>query len=349
LLVLGCDFIGNPQRLTAPARIVSGTLAAPALLGLFGLTWLCGGILARLEDDRAVGRSHDARCVAAVLGLALLAGAAGWLAIAWHFAAIVAAAPATVDRIADAVSRVARLVDVHYALLAALALVWALCLRPARLVVARHTAATAALSWPLAVAVPIVPFLVVDAFSLPPIRADILAKAGLAAERQARHGLAEELFARALALAPAEDVLWAMWGRARSSAAAAAADPRQRDAYFASAREALERARRIQPLHLDHTVGLARLMRDWGASTEEPALRGARLAEADGLYETASRLAPASAWLWNEWAAFLLRDLQRPDRARANLERSLVLDPLFEETRWLQDELLRAGQRGARD
>ena len=93
----------------------------------------------------------------------------------------------------------------------------------------------------------------------------------------------------------------------------------------------IERAQHGRVLDTDHAANLARLYRNWAGLATDPADKTSRLQKASEQYETATRLSPSTANLYNEWSQVYL---QRGDLnpAREKLTRSLELDPQYAQT-----------------
>lgn len=149
-------------------------------------------------------------------------------------------------------------------------------------------------------------------------------------------------------MAPSQDFYYLFLGRAYLNASGAV-PTEQRDALFATAEGELQQARRLNPLNTDHTANLARLNRQWAVLSTEATLRSQRAAKGDEFYRQATSLSPNNAGLWNEWALLCLQLLADGARAQTYLDRSLELDPEFDQTYWYQGDLFQWQARQTTD
>ncbi len=191
--------------------------------------------------------------------------------------------------------------------------------------------------------------------SINPIRADIFYKQGQAYEAEKQWATSIALYQRALALVPKEDYYYLFLGRAQLELARKAKDPARREQLLKEALATLIKARDLNPLNTDHTANLARLYRNWGELVNDPAERERQWKQALTYYETATRLSPNAAHLYNEWGLvhFLLGDLyqklnrpeeaqQQFDQALARYQQSLALDQRFPQTYLLLGDFYRS-------
>ena len=105
-----------------------------------------------------------------------------------------------------------------------------------------------------------------------------------------------------------------------------------REDLLTAARVILEEARVINPLNTDHSANLARMWRQAAEITSDPALREQRFRNSDREYAIAISLSPNNAAIWNEWATLHLYAFRDFETAKQKLERSLALDPRFDQT-----------------
>lgn len=88
-------------------------------------------------------------------------------------------------------------------------------------------------------------------------------------------------------------------------AAAAAADPSQRDALFQAAEQAFRRALDTHPAEGTHRFNLAHLYLLWSQNTADPARQATLLEQAARTYEMAAELMPHDPRVLNEWGLVL--------------------------------------------
>jgi tetratricopeptide (TPR) repeat protein len=102
-------------------------------------------------------------------------------------------------------------------------------------------------------------------------------------------------------------------------------------AQLEKALETLERAQTLNPLNPDHAANLSRFHQQAAALETDATARETHLHAADNHYAEALALAPQNVMLLNEWA-LLQWYLHGEAQACRLLERSLELDPEFEQT-----------------
>ncbi|MHB8773187.1 MAG: tetratricopeptide repeat protein [Syntrophales bacterium] len=191
--------------------------------------------------------------------------------------------------------------------------------------------------------------------NLNPIRADILLREGAIHQARNRPDEAIAHFQRAVALWPS-DICYAKLGGALANRAVSAEpasghrpdaptrlsevmrlDPRNmrnltRADLFSAARTVLLHALELNPLYADHSINLARVYHRWTSLTTA-AQEKTRLADqTSAFYEQATTISPQNVRLWNESALFTLDQKNDSDSAVKTIEKSLALDPRFDQT-----------------
>ncbi len=183
--------------------------------------------------------------------------------------------------------------------------------------------------------------------NLQPIRADMLFKQGMRFEAEGDYVTALSQYGAATDLAPKEDRYRLFLGRVALEIARREEDAEQRQRYLALAQEALETAKKLNPLNTDHTANLARLHRMWGELETSEAGRRAHWERSEAYYAEAHALSPNNAQLLNEWGLSLLY-LGERDAALETFNRSLELDDAYAQTYvYLGDLYARDGAWGA--
>ena len=144
------------------------------------------------------------------------------------------------------------------------------------------------------------------------------------------------------------------WNRPTGSDALPSAQLSKED-LFAAAKIILEEARTINPLNTDHSANLARMWRqmadvnaaqadaerakqpaDQAKVTQLQTTARERYDNSSKAYTTATSLSPNNAILWNEWASLYLSPLYKDiNVSKTKLDRSVVIDPKFDQTRLL--------------
>ncbi|HIE39223.1 MAG TPA: tetratricopeptide repeat protein [Anaerolineales bacterium] len=349
-LILGTlayDFVNNVERLTDPLQILWRSLAVVAIpanrpprsslgiLMVFGMTWLTTGLLTVAQMVKRGSfrerRGEEWAAALVVLSLPLVAGTAFGLALAGRHAH---AAGAQIQTIADALrlsEYVAGQVGAYYLFLAAVLLLGGAALTGERALPKRWgTIAGTAVALVLLVVVPTAAY----QLNLRPILADIVYKQGDPWERQGQWAVAIQHYQRAIELAPQEDFYHLYLGRAYLEYATSLDDPIQQDLVMRETERVLLTAQALNPLNTDHSANLARMYSRWSGL---PAGRehSQALAELSShYYDTATRLSPHNAILWNEWARLYHYILGDEEGFQRTINRSLELDPEFEQT-WL--------------
>jgi tetratricopeptide (TPR) repeat protein len=178
----------------------------------------------------------------------------------------------------------------------------------------------------------------VDNANISMIKADILYKQGLRYDQEGSWDNAILLYTRALQLAPSEDFYHLFRGRALMERGKQEKDVRARDAIFGRALEALNEARRLNPLNTDHTANQARLHRTWGEMSTDATQRSDHFKRSLEYYAQATQLSPNNAQLYNEWG-LVLSLMGENDLALAKYEQSLTLDSEYLQTYFLLGDL----------
>jgi len=176
--------------------------------------------------------------------------------------------------------------------------------------------------------------------------------------------LAIEHYRRAIALAPNEDFYYLWLGRALLEKAKTtqatpatpaikdedsfsrvigtewgrtAANPLPsanlgRDDLLSAAKIILQEARVINPLNTDHSANLARMYRQSGDITQDPAAKKLRYENSSKEYAVATSLSTQNAQLLNEWGTLYFYGLGDAKSAMEKLDQSAKLDPRFDQT-----------------
>lgn len=169
----------------------------------------------------------------------------------------------------------------------------------------------------------IIAFILILSANIEPIRADMLYKqaAGLSGENLPT---AIGLYQRALGMQPQQDYYYLFLGRAYLDAAKSTNDATQQNTYIEDAKNALDRAREINPYNTDHSANLARLMQARGALAGNPADKIDAYTKAAGYFRQANRLSPNTAHLYDQNAQALLEFANVLDEEKRTDEANLV-------------------------
>ena len=176
--------------------------------------------------------------------------------------------------------------------------------------------------------------------------------------------LAIEHYRRAIALAPNEDFYYLWLGRAllekakTTQATPAAPIIKNEDSFnrvigdawgrttanplpsanlgredlLAAAKIILQEARVINPLNTDHSANLARMYRQSGDITQDPAGKKQRYESSSKEYAVATSLSTQNAQLLNEWGTLYFYGLGDAKTSMEKLNQSAKLDPKFDQT-----------------
>jgi tetratricopeptide (TPR) repeat protein len=327
LLVLSWDYITNPLASAKAGEILVTSLTTLAAkqqpdVASYGLTWLLLAVvglvsLAGVAEEALVRPRTSASWWLRSLGLV----AGGALVIGWLFALSHA------GRLAPGVV-IGKLI---YSFVSAAALIWVV-LVGALWLAERGTGPTR-LGWGGAagLVLGICCLFFVEAVNIRPIEADTLYKQGLKFDQEANWDNALYFYQQAIGLTPQEDFYYLFSGRAYMEKAKTETNLQLRETYFQQSLNELVTARKLNPLNTDHTANMARLYRSWGELESDPAQKQARLDQALGYYQEATKLSPHNAQLYNEWGLvyYLVGDL---DQAMAKYQESLALDQQFVQT-----------------
>ena len=330
LFTMGFEFVANPMGEVDSLRIIelSLTTLVPrgdartsyGTLWMFFLAWLVGAIVVLAETERSSASRQQPAWWLSALGIytGITLGVLVF-GLALHTARIKPGAD------------IAQTITFYYQALAFLGVLIALALTvdtplPSRLL-------RMANSWVYAILL-VVAVLVVYATNVSVVKADIYFKQGLKLEEEGRYDTALKLYERAIGLAPDQDYYYLFWGRALMGKAGTVTTSEERVGWFTESREALEKARQLNPLNTDHYANLGRLYRNWAdiAATDEE--RAEKLEQAHNWYVQATTLSPHNAQLFNEWAMVYMAKGDN-EGALEKINHSLEIDPRFTDTHLL--------------
>lgn len=314
----------------ARAGLVAAALGVTVVFGFAGLKASGGGVPGHAPIAAYTGVAALAlaapwlrrpRAAAATL---LIAAAATWAYASYHFSALRAAALVhTIDALPAAL---AGLFTGYAGAVLALGVAAgvALCRRDgARLDAAGLARSGAIVAAGLALAAPP---------TLAGVSADVQRNFAATFQAQGRLVEAVRLFEAATRTGPWEARHFQALGEALLAASRTPAAGGRPAEVLRRAQGALDRARSLDPLALDHTANLARLARRRAEVETSPDAVRARVDEAVRLYDEVLRLAPRNTLLLNEAAELRWQRLSDWAGAEAMLERSRALDPSFDYT-----------------
>jgi tetratricopeptide (TPR) repeat protein/O-antigen ligase len=179
-----------------------------------------------------------------------------------------------------------------------------------------------------------------------PIRADVYFKTAQTYAEAQRWDESLFFFQRALGLAPDQDVYYLHLGDVYLQRAQATAEPSQGEAWLQESLGMAERARELNPHHIDHAFNLAHLHLLWGQMAADPTRQTELWDKALEYYQQAAAISPTNVQVLNEWG-FALQLRGAVDQALATYRRSLDLDPEYPQTYLLLGGLYRqGGKRG---
>ncbi|MFC2029471.1 peptidylprolyl isomerase [Chloroflexota bacterium] len=188
----------------------------------------------------------------------------------------------------------------------------------------------------MALVLPLLAGILVFVSNVSIVRADILYKQGLSAEKAQQLDGAINFYDQAIGTAREQDFYYLFSGRAYMEKAKQSTG-QERTELLEGSRSQLTKAREIAPLNTDHSANLARLYRTWGGLSKGES-RIERLEKALDYYVDATSLSPSNAQLYNEWGQTYLA-LDDQDSALEKYEESLALDQEYAQTYVLLGEL----------
>jgi cyclophilin family peptidyl-prolyl cis-trans isomerase/tetratricopeptide (TPR) repeat protein/O-antigen ligase len=181
----------------------------------------------------------------------------------------------------------------------------------------------------VAILLPLIVAVMIFATNISIVRADIVYKQGLSAEKAKQWDGAIYFYEKAIEMAREQDFYYLFLGRAyMEKAKTVSGDAREQ--LFQLSEQALNQARELAPLNTDHSANLARLYRTWGGLSQGDA-QTERLNRALDYYADATSLSPHNAQLFDEWGQTYLA-LGETDKALEMYDRSLALDQEYAQT-----------------
>lgn len=336
LATLAFDFVVNPSRAQNAATILSTSLTAiqngakpsAGVLLLFLFTWLVGTTLGVLEENAGRARAVLLSALPTAAGLSAIGAAFVLLLLANQHAALANTRFDSVQALLASGDVVAGLLTGFYIVILLVGLLWAFGLgsraEPSR-------APVPGWAWLMGAGATILALVISVGYNLRVIQADIAYKTAQQIETDGYPDVASKLYEQVIAMAPSQDFYYLFLGRAYlSSTSVATAD--QRTTLLETAQKQLLDAQQLNPYNTDHTANLARLHREWARTSTDGALQQEHARIASDYYDRATRLSPNNAGLWNEWSLVSSQLLGDVAAAQAQLDRSLALDPTFDQT-----------------
>jgi tetratricopeptide (TPR) repeat protein/O-antigen ligase len=352
LFTLSFEFVANPMKEFDTLRIIQLSLTSLAArsdprtsygtLWLFMLMWLVGALIVVAESERTASSRRGAKWWLSAIGMYI-----GITLTIWIAGMVIQAS--RVQPFTD----VAGTITTYYAFLSVLGLLVAVALLRATALPERWCRPANLWVYPIPIVLAVV---VAFATNVSPVKADIYYKTGLKLEEEANAYLgtaqtlesqgnteeaaplyeaalsrldrSAEYYNRALSLTPDQDYYYLFLGRAMMGKATATDDPQAKELWFEESFQALDRARKLNPLNTDHYANLGRLYRNWANLASTPEERAEKLNQAQAYYEQATTLSPHNSQLFNEWA-LVYADAGDYEGAFEKLEQSLSLDPKY--------------------
>jgi tetratricopeptide (TPR) repeat protein len=198
---------------------------------------------------------------------------------------------------------------------------------------------TLAITVPLSVLIAVSTVILIFGTGVRPEQADALYKAAAPYDQSGQWEMSIKLYEYAIQLAPHEDFYHIFLARAPLEQATEETDPSQREEWLTQTQETLERAHSLNPLNADHLANLARFHRRAADFAGDAVARERHLQTADSYYTEATALAPQNIVLLNEWAMLKWYFMYDEEQACDLLERSLEMDPAFEQTQQLYTDI----------
>ncbi len=335
LATLAFGFVVNPGRAADAATILSNSLTAiengakpsGGVLLLFLFTWAIGTTLTVLEESRGRAQVALTAVLPTTAGLVAIGAVFVLLIFANQHQALATTRFATVEDLLASGDVVSGLLITFYGVVLVLGALWATGLGLGQAAGRR----VAGWAWLIGAGAFVLALVGSVGLNLRVIQADITYKTAQQIETDGYPDVAAQLYEQVIALAPSQDYYYLFLGRAYlSSTSLVAAD--QREALFETAGTQLLDAQAINPYNTDHTANLARLHREWARTSATIDDQQAHSRTASDYYDRATRLSPNNAGLWNEWSLVSYQLLADTGAAQAQLDRSLAIDPTFDQT-----------------
>lgn len=373
LATLSYEFITNADRLVDPIGVVwralttipiQGFRASYAVLGMFVLTWLAGGLVTFVESgrDKALRTSKSlvggvlVYCVASVSLAAVFA-----LSLALFLGGFTQVRTSTIDQVVQISEQVTRVLDYYYGYV--FLVIFGI---GGLLMVKSHPPGippASRVGVVLILPVLVLAWAIIIYTNLNPIRADVMYKQASPWDYQRQWDASIAHYKRAIELAPTEDFYYLWLGRAllekanqvKNDEGLLFAEQISADAVLKmdtgqiarlcqqdlliAVEAVLVRAREINPLNSDHSANLARLYRRWADLAQTPEEKQRHAEQSIRHYQDAIHLNPNNVVLWNEWAVVYLELTNDPETALQRLNHSLELDDRFAQTYVLLGDL----------
>ncbi len=336
LATLAFNFVVNPSRAQNAATILSTSLTAiqngakpsAGVFLLFLFTWLVATTLGVLEENAGRARAALASAIPTAGGLSAIGASFVLLLLANQHAALANTRFDTVQALLASGDVVSGLLTGFYVVILLVGLLWAFGLG------SRTDAQRAAVpgwAWLMGAGATILALVISVGYNLRVIQADIAYKTAQQIETDGYPDVASKLYEQVITMAPSQDFYYLFLGRAYlSSTSLANAD--QRTTLLETAQKELLDAQQLNPYNTDHTANLARLQREWARTSTDAAQQQEHARISSDYYDRATRLSPNNAGLWNEWSLVSSQLLGDVAAAQAQLDRSLALDPTFDQT-----------------
>lgn len=342
---LSFDFVTNAERLTQPMRIIWRALTVlPAqqsrtsygALMIFALTWLMGAVIfiSEMASNGAFRERKGDGWLATLLYLllSLTVGLGFALVLAGRQASLMQVQAQTLEDVLGIADRVAGFLSAYYGYIVCMLIAGGAVLFLERQQQPEQVAYPGSLVAFVVLAVLV--GAVAVKYNLTPIQADIVYKQADPYDRGKQWLVSIEHYKHAIELAPHEDFYFLYLGRAYLEYASSLEDPVVRETVMRETEQTLIEAREINPLNTDHSANLARMYRRWADFASDDERKQELLQKSAENYELATMLSPQNAILWNEWTMLYFYGLKDAAGFERTLERSLEIDPEFDQT-WL--------------
>jgi tetratricopeptide (TPR) repeat protein len=342
---LSFDFVTNAERLTQPMRIIWRALTVlPAqqsrtsygALMIFALTWLMGAVvfMSEMASSGAFRERKGDGWLATLLYLllSLTVGLGFALVLAGRQASLMQVQAQTLEDVLGIADRVAGFLSAYYGYIVCMLIAGGAVLFLEKRRQPEQVAYPGSLVAFVVLAVLV--GAVAVRYNLTPIKADIVYKQADPYDRGKQWLVSIEHYKHAIELAPHEDFYFLYLGRAYLEYASSLEDPVVRETVMRETEQTLIEAREINPLNTDHSANLARMYRRWADFASDDERKQELLQKSAENYALATMLSPQNAILWNEWTMLYFYGLRDAAGFERTLERSLEIDPEFDQT-WL--------------
>ncbi len=333
-VILGYNFISNPQGLTSILTVLQTSFTKLPILGqatsygislMFTTTWMAFGIVlsSEMKENERNGSTWWKRFFSVML-ISLGIGMVYWLWQAGGLAALAQYAPKNIEEVLVQVGNYEDILFQFYVFIFVFIFILAAFLPEDW---PENRAFGTVAGFLSAIIAAVVVIFLASYTNLRIIQADIVFKLAEPFTRGGQWPVALSIYQRANELAPNEDYYYLFLGRAYLEQSKSMTAVEERDKFIEQSADDLRIAQSINPLNTDHTANLARLYNLWASYQNDPTVRSEKANISSSYFSKAVTLSPNNAKLWGEWALLFMNILDDTENALERLNKALEIDP----------------------